>query len=320
LLAINKIDTTLGQEHQYDFMRLGFKNTIPISAQHGQGIADLLEGIVDNLGDPIVEIEEEPRCRVVILGKPNVGKSSLLNLLVQEERAIVADIPGTTREAISECIQFYKAAIQVTDTPGVRRKRSVNEPIEEMMVKSAMAALRDTDIVLLMIDGSAGVLADQELKLLFYAFQEQHKAVILLTNKQDIMDERTHETLDSNVDEYTFFMKKIEHLDISCKTGKNIGKVLPLIDTVWKRYSARIRNDELTMLFKGALDDKPLFRQEQLLELFKVEQIKTAPITILLYVNLPQFFGASQLAFFEGLLREHYDLQGVPVRFVLRKR
>lgn len=320
ILVVNKIDSQLAQEQLYEFNQLGFALTIPVSAQHGTGIADLLESIVLALpAHGANEMEEEPKARVVILGKPNVGKSSLLNLLLQEERAIVADIPGTTREAISERIRFHSEDILMTDTPGLRRKRKVTEDLEGMMVSSAFRALEDADVVLLVVDASQAVMSDQELKLAFYAFQEHYKALIVLFNKFDLMDEQKKTDLEFMLSEYNYFFKKIQRLDISCKTEKNVGKILTLIEKVWQRYTQQFTKSELTHLFFEGLHRKPLYKGGEMLRFYRAEQIKTAPITIALYVELPQFFETSQLAYFERMMREKYDLQGVSVKFVPRK-
>jgi GTPase len=321
LLAVNKIDTKLAQEQLYEFAKLGFKVILPISAQHGTGIGDLLDTIDTLLPREIKKQEEiEPLCKVVILGKPNVGKSSLLNLLLKEERAIVAAIPGTTREAITEQIKFFKEDIQITDTPGIRKKRSVTENLESMMVKSSLRAIDKAHIVLLMVDGSEATIADQELKLAFYTFEEHYKALILLVNKQDLVDERIQEEFKFQTSVYDYFLKKIARLDISCKTGKNVGKIIPLVNEVWKRYSQWLPEDDLTLFFRQALEKKPLYHSQNLLQVYKVGQVKTAPITLSMKVNVPGWFGPSQLKYFENLLREKFDLKGVPLKFVLRSR
>jgi GTP-binding protein len=321
VLVVNKIDVSDVEEQLHEFNQLGFHHTLSISAQHGKGIADLLETIVNEIEGKSGEQEDiEPEYRVVLLGKPNVGKSSLMNLLLKQERSIVADVAGTTREPISEHVHFYKAAIQFTDTPGVRKKRSVTDQLEGMMVKSALGALKDADIVLLLVDATAGRVSDQELKLIFYAFQDQHKALVVLFNKQDITDEYAQETMNFNLESYEYLMKKIERLDISCKTGKNVGRIIPLVEKIWERHSQRFSDDELTVLFKEALMSKPLFRKTQPLMLYGVKQVKTAPITLAIRVNQPSWFGSSQLAFFEGVMRRTYNLKGVPIRFLVRKR
>ena len=318
-LVVNKADVKATEEKLYEFERLGFKEPILISAQHGTGINEVLNLITETIGKADAPQHEEVKFKVVLLGKPNVGKSSLMNLLLQKDRAIVSDIPGTTREPIKENIKFSKENIQFADTAGIRRKKSVQEGIETLMVKSTLDAVRNSDIVLLLVDSSEGVLSDQELKLAFYVFEEG-KALIILYNKQDLTTEETKESLQYDSDEYKFFLKKIESLNISCKTGKNVGKILPLVEIVWKRFSLKLDDLDLDELFKRALEERQLYRKTMPLIVRSVEQIKTAPITILMVVNESAWFGPSQLGFFENLLRNKYDLKSVPIKIITRKR
>lgn len=322
ILLVNKMDVNLSQEQLYEFDRLGFKNIIPISAQHARGIDDLLSAIVYELPESthIANNNHAVKCRVVLLGKPNVGKSSLINLLSQQERSLVSPIPGTTREAISEKITFHQEDILVTDTPGIRKKGVVSEPLESMMVKTSFRAVDAAHIVLLMVDASEGQLADQELKLAFYAFEDCKKAVIILFNKEDLTNEESKESLSSDVALYKHLMTKVETLSISCKTGKNVGRILPLITKVWERYSQQLPEEELSLLFKDALRRRPFYKNEQPLMIHTVKQTYTAPLTIMLKVNMPEWFGSSQLSYFENVLRKKYNLKGTPVKFLLRKR
>lgn len=319
LLAVNKTDLGASKELLYEFDALGFP-IFPISATHGRGIEKLMDTAVALL--PLKGMHETatPPCRVAIIGKPNVGKSSLMNILAQKDRAIVADQPGTTREAISESITFYQEDIRITDTPGIRRKRGVTEPLEKLMVRSAMRAIDAAHIVLLVIDASSGELADQELKLAFYAFQEKHKSVILLFNKQDILEPYQKEALERVCSEYTFLIKKLAVLNISCKTGKNVGKVLPLINEVFERSKKRLTDEELTFSIKELLQAKPLYQNGQMLTFARAKQIRITPITIQLVVGNPPAWGQSQLGHIENHLRRTYDLEGTPIVFDLRKR
>jgi GTP-binding protein len=323
IVVVNKIDVAIAQEQLHEFERLGYKTVIPISAQHARGMNDLYEAITELLPESATDVvlDDQPlKCRVVLIGKPNVGKSSLINILTKQERSLVSDIPGTTREAISEKISFYHEDILVTDTPGIRKKGSVSEPLESMMVKTSFRAVDAAHIVLLLVDATEGQMSDQELKLAFYAFEDCKKALIILFNKQDLTNEEEKEALEYDLDKYQHLMKKVERLTISCKTGKNIGKVLPLISSVWEKYSFRFPEEELSLLFKDALRRRPFYKSEQLLMIHTVRQTYVSPITITLRVNMPQWFGESQLGYFENVLRTKYDLKGVPIKFVVIKK
>lgn len=318
MLLINKYDVKVTHEHLDEFLRLGFKDTLPISAQHGTNTGELLNMVVEQLPVDPTDSDIPPKFKVVLLGKPNVGKSSLMNKLMKEERTLVYDAPGTTREAISDTFTFFQEVIQITDTAGVRRRRSVNETIEEMMVKSSLQAVRDADIVLLMVDGHEGQLSHQELKLASFVF-ETGKALIILRNKHDLLTDDLRLDWKMEEENYDFLLKKIETLTISCKTGHHLGKLLPLIETVWERYQTHISMSEVTQLFKSALEKTPLMRNEQRLKVFSAKQVATTPPTIRLYVNEPKWFETSQLGFFENLLRKNYNLKGIPVKFLIRR-
>ncbi|KIX85706.1 hypothetical protein J120_02145 [candidate division TM6 bacterium JCVI TM6SC1] len=323
ILLVNKIDNKKSQEHEYEFANLGFDQQISISAEHGTGTSELLQAIVDSL--PKTDLPEEhtkpsqDSSRIVLLGKPNVGKSSLMNRLVEQERVIVADQPGTTREAVSERIEFQSEELIVTDTPGVRRQRSIDEPIEELMVKSALSAVRSSSIVLLMVDGTEKRLSDQELKLAFYVFDKEYKPLIILFNKQDLTTQEDRDELEFANEAYEFFLRKIRMITISCKTGKNVHKIMPAIQEILTRNVQQFTHTELTQLFKDALARKPLFHKTNRLSISRVKQVAKSPLTFVLFVNQPEWFGPSQLAFFENTFRASYDLKSIPVRFLVRK-
>jgi GTPase len=321
VLVVNKDESGEYIQYMHEFSSLGAKKIVSISATHGRGIDTLLDAILAFIPVKMPEQEAEQRtCRVVFLGRPNVGKSSLLNALLQEERSIVSPVAGTTREAVSEKITFYHHDILLTDTPGLRRRRAVGTEIESLMVKSSLDAMKDGDIVVLLIDGTEASIVDQELKLAFYAFEEHHKALILLINKSDLMTEQMEKDLESRLDYYKHIVKKIPVLRISCLDGKNIGRVIPLIHEVWQRYTQRFSDEAIQRLFKARMAQTPLMHTRKILNVYRSYQIRTAPPTIMLEVNEPSWFDPSVLHFFENILREEFDLTGVSVKFIVKKR
>ncbi len=318
VLLINKSDVKVTQDHIYEFSALGFDDSMEISAQHGTAIGDLLSHIVSLLPREKKEEEVKPSYNVVLLGRPNAGKSSLMNLLLNKDRVIVSDIPGTTREAVADEVRFCSETIQVTDTAGVRRSRSVNETLEEMMVKSSLQAVRDADIVLLMIDSTSTEIANQDLKLASFVF-ETGKALILVRNKKDLLTDDIEERWNFDVEQYKHMLDKVEIISISCKTGYNVGKVMPLINQVWERYQFHVPMSVLTILLKDALDKTPLYHVGQRLKLFSAKQLANKPFTVRLNVNEESWFAQSQLNFFENILRKAYNLKSVPVKLLPRK-
>jgi len=321
IVILNKIDNNRAQEHIHEFAQLGFDQSLEVSAEHAKGINDILDAIVEQLPHkPLKKQEEKADVKVVFLGKPNVGKSSLMNALLKEERSIVSDIPGTTREAISERISFYQHNVELTDTPGIRRQRSVSGKLEPLMVKSSFHALKHADIIVLVIDVTQAQLVDQELKLAYYAFTEQYKALIILFNKIDLKTEHMGEELDRNLSFYEHLIKKVPTFSVSCKSGKNVGKLLPLIDEVWQRYRITLSDEEINRLIISSLSKKPLYHNQELLRVYSARQVGSAPLTIALYVNEPKWFEEAQLGFFENIVRNQYDLKGTPVKFIVKKK
>jgi len=323
VLLLNKIDKNSCSEYKDELeQHFHFNHQIAISASHGKGIAQLLETILSLLPAEKKQQQQESEalCKVALLGKPNVGKSSLLNALLHHNRAIVSDVPGTTREALIERVRFHQDEIQIADTAGVRRKRSIHDTLEQSMVSSTMYSVKHADIVLLMIDAHEGMLSDQEIKLTYYAFDEHKKGLIILWNKQDLVTDETKKQLEYDKEVHETILDKVASLSISCQSEKNIGKVLPLVKTVWERYSQWLNQEELFSVLMTAMEKKTLHKSENRLILYKLKQINTAPITILLTVNEPKWFNESHTRFFENIIRKHFQLQGVPLVFGYRKK
>lgn len=319
IVVVNKTDSQVSEEHRHEFEQLGFSTVIPISAQHGININELLDAIVGHL-PTCPSDEEKPAFQVVFLGRPNVGKSSLMNCLLQEERLLVSDIPGTTREAVSENINFYRETIQLTDTPGIRKKKAIDGILEPLMVKSSLRAAKDTDIVALVIDAHEAAFVDQELKLAFYAFEQLHKSLLLIINKHDLMTPFATEELQRRLDYYKHLIDKVPVITTSCQSGKNVGKLLPALKELWQRTSQRFDDTEIDRIIKSALTKRPLYRAQQQLFVYRAFQVASAPITIVLEVNEPRWFEESQLNFFDNILRAEFSLQGVPIKFLVRKK
>lgn len=319
LLLLNKADNKGAlRNNETDFYSLGFKEHFNVSATHGTGITDMLDTLAKLL-PKAGPLPKAPDCRIALLGKPNVGKSSLMNELVEYERSIVSEKAGTTREALSERISFYGQDLLLTDTAGVRRKRKVNEDLESMMVRSSFSAVRTADIVVLLIDGSEGRMSDQELKLMFYAFEE-HKALLLVFNKRDLMTPEKENLLEHELGPYQYFLKKIPQLRISCLTGKNVGLVMREIEKIRTRLKTQFDNAEMTEMLHEYLRHRPLFHNRQKLQIFSITQRAERGIAFTLCVNQPSWFGQSQLACIDRVIRKKYDLRGCPINFVVVRR
>ena len=319
-LVINKVENDYTRLRLYEFEQLGFSKMYGVSSHHSLGVGDLLDDVVQVLSAATPVFTQGPLIpRITLVGRPNAGKSSLINCLTNEDFAIVSAIEGTTREALRKRINFNKAMFELVDTAGIRRQRTVEEGLETMMVKNSLNAIRHAHMVLLLMDASEPQLSAQVLKLAEYAF-ENGSALILLVNKLDLFTPEMLAQLEDSFLQYEFLMKKIEIMKISCLDGKNINKVLPMVETVWERYEQKFTDIFLTDLFKEALLKAPLYKNGKILTFYKAVQTSSAPIRIDLVVRNPELFGQNQTSFYENVLRKAVNLKSVPVIFNLRTK
>lgn len=315
LLLVNKTDTRHQDDALAEFYGLGFDDLFGVSAVHNRNIADLLDAVIAKLETiPLSAkvIDETPEFRVALLGRPNAGKSSLMNLLLQQDFSIVSEVAGTTREALRKRVAFNKSVIELIDTAGVRKKGNVDSELESLMTTNSLQAAKRAHIVLLVLDVAEPELTAQELKLTSYAF-DNGAAVIVLFNKHDLLDDYGKQRLEKSLDQYKYFLNKLETLNISCKTGKNIGKILPLVQDVWTRFGMKLQDRYLTDIFVTAVSKIPLFKYGQQIYLHKAHQTGNAPMRIELTVRNAVIFDETHKAFFENVLRKNQDLKSVPV-------
>jgi GTP-binding protein len=317
-LAINKADNPELKNAASSFVSFGFseEDTFIITATHGKGFKKLCETIFQELPEEecFAPVAPMSAYKVTIVGKPNVGKSSLLNHLIKEERSIVSEIEGTTREAISCKTKIHDSLFELVDTAGVRRKKSVEEGLEGMMVKSSFEAIRTASLIILVVDASEKKLCKQDLRLLSYA-TENNKNLLLVLNKVDLLDELTTNHLDYQLEIYHFILKKIPMVRVSCLDEKNIAKVRKHINDLKGRSETQFDTQEVTEKIKTYLSHRPLYKKKQILKIFKARFVPSKVPTFHLYVNKPELFGKSELSCIENVLRKAYDLRGCQVRF-----
>ena len=320
-LAVNKADTLNVDVEIYKFERLGIKNMFPVSAQHARGVGDLLDAVVETikLNHKDKATVEAPSFRATIIGKPNAGKSSLMNLIAKQDFSIVSSQEGTTREALRKTIGFNKDAFELIDTAGIRRQSGVDSNIENLMVKNSLAAVRNSHLVILMINVEEPYLTSQDLKLADYVFREGASLVILF-NKVDLLNEETKAKLDHSLLEYQYLLKKIETMNVSCKDNKNIGKVLPLVYKVWQRSLQRMSDEWLTGFFLDELNKKPIYKNGIRMTLFSARQVCASPIRIEIVVKHKNLCTDHHLSFFENLLRKEKNFKSVPIFFYVNQK
>lgn len=321
ILAVNKADNEARRQAALEFYELNLGEPYPISALHGTGTGDLLDAIVADL--PIIEEEEpEDTVRVAIVGRPNVGKSSLLNALLQEERAIVSPIPGTTRDAIDTQLKWEGQQITLIDTAGIRRRGRVEAGVEKYSVLRALNAIQRADVVLLVVDATEGITA-QDTHVAGFIL-EAYKSVAVIVNKWDAVpnkDEHTMQQFTAEIRQKLRFMDYVPVLFVSALTRQRISKVLPLAMSVAAQRLVRVPTAELNRLLREAMNAHPApSRRGKPLKLLYATQADVAPPTFVLFVNDPELVHFSYVRFLENRIREAYPFEGTPMRFYFRRR
>ncbi len=322
LLCVNKVDNLHREDLAHEFWRLGLDNLITVSAEHGMGTGDLLDAVVAAFPEPGEEPEEdEDLIRVAVIGRPNVGKSSLVNAILGEERVIVSDVAGTTRDAIDVLVQRGEDRFLLIDTAGMRRRAKVEEAVERYSVMRALRAVDRAHVVLMVIDATDGV-TEQDQRIVGYA-HEAGKAIIVVINKWDLVqkDDRTMDRYREAVRHRLAFMDYALMAFLSAKTGARVQKLLPLIKQAAAAHARRIATGELNDLVREAYAlNPPPSDKGRRLKIFFVTQPHTRPPGFVFFVNDRELVHFSYARYLENKLRETYDFEGTPVRLIFRNR
>ena len=321
-LAANKADNDRLRQDALEFYALGLGTVYPISALHGTGVADLLDDVVEALGPsrPAVEDEDE-RISLAIVGRPNVGKSSLLNKLLGEERAIVSPVPGTTRDAIDTYLEWEGTPITLIDTAGIRRRGKIGREVEHYSVLRALRAIQRADVALLVIDGVEGVTA-QDAHVASIILDEWASVVVLI-NKWDAVEKDTHTMAEYTtwVRETLRFLDYVPVLFISALTGQRVQKIVPIALGVQAARFQRISTGDLNRLVRNALErHAPPSKRGKRLKIYYVSQPGVDPPTFVFHVNDPGLVHFSYERYLENQLREAYEFPGTPLRLIFRQR
>jgi GTP-binding protein len=328
LLLVNKTDRRDAEESVHEFYELGFERLFPISAEHGGGIDDLIDAIAEIIPAEDVaaegeddEHEEDGPVRVAIIGRPNVGKSSLLNRLTNEERAVVSPISGTTRDAIDMEILRNERSYLIIDTAGIRRRGKTTDEAEKLSVISARKAIERCEIALVMFDALDGPTA-QDAHVAGYA-EEAGRAALILINKWDA-EEHTQTDAKKFEEQIRFKLKFLSYAPmefISAKTGRRVEKIFPRIDTIVDGYRRRFKTSELnTILERAVRGHNPPTVKGRPRRFYYVTQLKSGPPTFALFCNTSEPVHFSYRRYLENQFREALGLVGSPIHFVLRAR
>ena len=321
VLAVNKVDHPKFEDTAYDFYALGIGNPITISAEQGLGLGDLLDEVVAYFPKYDKEYESDA-INIAIVGKPNVGKSSLVNALLGYERTIVSNISGTTRDAIDTPFTWNDNDFVLVDTAGIRRKRAIeDETIERYSVIRSLGAIRRADVVLIVIDAAEGM-SEQDVRIAGYV-HEEGKASVVIVNKWDIIEKDTHTMNEFKKKLYSdlAFMSYVPMLFISAKTGQRVNKVLELAKYAYDQNSMRISTGTLNDVISEAITiTEPPSDKGRRLKIYYATQFATNPPTFALVVNDPNIMHFSYQRYLENYLRKSFGLDATPIRLKVRQR
>lgn len=317
--AVNKIDGPDREDALTDFYRLGVDPLHPLSAEHRYGLGDLLDALVAKLPQRVEVPRDE--IRLAVVGRPNVGKSSLINRLTGQERHLVSDTPGTTRDAVDSVITYHGRHYRIVDTAGIRRKGKVSRKIEKFSVLKALASLERCDVALIVVDASEGV-TDQDLSVAGYAY-ERGCGCIFLLNKWDLVekDHRTAKIYVQRLREEAKFLAFAPVLTISALTGQRVQRIFNAVDDVYGQYAARVPTARVNRILEDAMEAKePSRHQGRRIKFYYATQVSTRPPTFVLFVNYPEAVHFSYRRYLVNQIRGAAGLDRSPVRLLLRQR
>lgn len=322
ILVVNKVDSYEKMMLDvYEFYNLGIGEPMAISAANRQGIGEVLDEVVSHFADDTAEDVEDERPRIAIVGKPNVGKSSLINKLLGENRLIVSDIAGTTRDAVDAEVTYNGKEYIFIDTAGLRRKNKIKEELEQYMIVRTVSAVERADIVILLIDALEGV-TEQDAKIAGIA-HERGKGIIIAVNKWDALekDDKMIYRFTEKVRQILSFMPYAEITFISAKTGQRIGKLYELIDMVEQNQSMRVATGVLNEIMAEAVAlQQPPSDKGKRLRLYYITQVAVKPPTFVIFVNDKQLMHFSYTRYIENKIRDTFGFKGTPLHFIIRER
>lgn len=321
VLAVNKVDNVKRIEDTYEFYSLGLGDPIAISGAHGMGIGDLLDEVVNKF--PVIDDEDydEETIKVALIGRPNVGKSSLVNAILGEERVIVSEVAGTTRDAVDTPFEKDGQRYVIIDTAGMRKKGKVYENVEKYSVLRAMRAIERADVALVVINGEEGII-EQDKHIAGYA-HEAGKAAIFVVNKWDAVekDEKTVQQFTRKIRDHFLFMSYAPILFVSAKSKQRLHKLLPLVNEVAEQHAMRVQTHVLNDVITDAITINPPPRDKgRRLKINYATQVSVKPPTFVLFVNSPELMHFSYQRYLENKIRGAFQFQGTPIRIIKRKK
>ena len=322
VLAVNKVDNIKKDAMDiYEFYELGIGEPMAISAGQALGLGDMLDEVIAHFPEQTQSEQEEEAIKVAIIGKPNVGKSSLINKILKEDRLIVSNIPGTTRDAIDSPIEIDGQKYIFIDTAGMRRKSKIKEEIERFSIIRAVAAVERCDVAILVIDANEGI-TDQDTKIAGIA-HERGRAAIVAVNKWDSIEknDKTMNQYLKDIGNELAYMPYAPKVFISALTGQRINRMLELIQTVYQNHALRISTGLLNdVLIEATAMQQPPADKGRQLKLYYMTQVSVKPPTFVIFVNDRELFHFSYRRYIENQLREAFGFVGTPIHFIVREK
>lgn len=322
VLVVNKVDSFQKMMTDvYEFYNLGIGDPVPVSSVGKLGIGDMLDEVIKHFPESAAEDEEDERPRIAIVGKPNVGKSSIINKIVGESRVIVSDIAGTTRDAIDTDITYNGNEYVFIDTAGLRRKNKIKEELERYSIIRTVTAVERADVVLVVIDATEGV-TEQDAKIAGIA-HERGKGIIVVVNKWDAIEknDKTIYEHTNKIKDILSFMPYAEILFISAKTGQRVGKIFDTIDMVIENQNLRIQTGVLNEILSEAVAmQQPPSDKGKRLKIFYMTQVSVKPPTFVIFVNNKELMHFSYTRYLENKIRDTFGFRGTALRFIIRER
>jgi GTP-binding protein len=318
VLVVNKGDTRVAREGFHEFSRLGLEPRLLLSAEHGDGVTELRQAILDRL-PPALEVEPSSAPRLAIVGRPNVGKSSLLNRLVGGERALVAATPGTTRDPVDSLVSRGGRSYLWVDTAGIRRRSKTADAAEALAVLLASRQVEVADVALLVIDAAQGVTAGD--LAIAGTIRELGRAAVVAVNKWDLLTASAREPLEASWDRLAELLGAPLRVNVSAASGRGVEKLYPAIDRALAGFRLEVGTSELNRILSRAVGSRPPpAHRGRPWKLYYAAQVRVGPPTFMLFANRPLERGGAYRRYLERSLREALALPGVPVRLVIRRR
>ncbi len=319
ILCVNKVDN-YNESIMYDYYELGLGTPYLVSSVHGKGVGDLLDKIVSCFNKDELKRDEDDSIKIAIVGKPNAGKSSLINRLVGEDRVIVSSVAGTTRDSVDIPFKYNKKKYTLIDTAGMRRKKKIEDKtVERYSIIRSLDSIRNADVVVLVIDVTTEI-SDQDLKIAGF-IDEQNKPSVIVLNKWDLVEKETNtmNKFEEKLSGELAFMSYFKSVYLSAKTGKRTEKLMPVIEEVYNNAHSKVSAGVLNDVLQDAYSiNAPTYKKNKKLKIFYATQTGIAPPTFVLFVNDTTLMQDNYLRYLENSIRKAFNFEGTPIRIVMK--